>query len=366
MNNFIIFQNYKQDILNIFKDKYKAIVSQNANTSFDFVLSATLKELKIYDNDDSQVQFLEDWFNLIHNQSYLFKTASSYPFNELIFHSEKEIQIINGSIRNNIDINLITEDDFQLSLEVFALKNNCAWNYSEPFTSFQTNLNTIMCRITLIHFSTSPNRKSKIFVRSIYKDPLALNHFSDNSDLLSFIANIIQNKKNILIAGSTGCGKTTFLRSMLNETNPEEHIIILEDTHEIFTNSPKHTSFLSKEKNGKKSLKEYCAYALRMSPDRLILGEMRSDEVIPFLLAMNTGHNGLISTIHANSAVDAISRLALLFSMYSGNNEMSFELITKLICKNIDYIVYLKDKTIAEVCKVIGSENEIPFFEKIY
>jgi len=126
------------------------------------------------------------------------------------------------------------------------------------------------------------------------------------------------------------------------------------------------TSMLAKEKSGKKSLKDYCAYALRMSPDRLILGEMRSDEVVPFLLAMNTGHNGLMSTIHANSSVDAVSRLALLFSMYSVNKDMSFELITKLICKNIDYIIFLKDKSVFEVCRLIGSEGDVPFFEKIY
>lgn len=366
MNNVIIFQNYKQDILNIFKEHYKKIVSQNANVAFDFVLSSTLKELKIYESESSQVTFLEEWFNLVHHQSFLLQACSKFPFNELIFHSANDVQIINGTHRENINVTLVSEEDFQLALEVFALKNNSTWNYSEPFTSFQTDLKDIACRITLVHYSTSANVKSKIFIRSLYKSPITLNNFSANAELISFIANITEQKKNILIAGSTGCGKTTFLRSLLTQTKPDEHIIILEDTHEIFTTSPKHTSFLSKEKVGKKSLKEYCAYALRMSPDRLILGEMRSDEVVPFLLAMNTGHNGLMSTIHANSSVDAISRLALLFSMYSGNNEMSYELITKLICKNIDYVLYLKDKTIAEVCRVIGSEKDVPYFEKIY
>jgi type IV secretory pathway ATPase VirB11/archaellum biosynthesis ATPase len=366
MNNIIIFQNYKQDILNVFKAHYRKIISQNTNVSFDFVLTSTLKELKIYESDNEQVSFLEEWFNLVHNQSFLTRISSLYQFNELIFHGPSDIQIINGKDRASLEINLISEEDYQLALEVLSLKNSCSWNYSEPFSSFQTKIQDTSCRITLIHFSTSANAKSKVFLRSLFNTSLSLNNFCDNPELIDFVREITLKKKNILIAGSTGCGKTTFLRALLSETDQDEHIIILEDTHEIFTTSSKQTSFLAREKTGKKSLKEYCAYALRMSPDRLILGEMRSDEVVPFLLAMNTGHNGLMSTIHANSSVDSISRLALLFSMYSGNNEMSFELITKLICKNIDYIIYLKDKTIDEVCKVIGSEKDIPFFEKIY
>ena len=366
MNNLIIFQNYKQEILSIFKEQYKKIVSQNPHANFELILSTTLKELKIYDSLNDDVSFLEDWFKLVHHQSFLTSLSEENVFNEIIFHGAFNVQVINEGHRQDILINKISEEDFQLSLEVFSLKNNCNWNYSEPFTSFYTQLHEKPFRVTLIHYSTSGNKKSKIFMRSMQNAPLSLNKFTQNEELANFLKMIIKEKKNILIAGSTGSGKTTFLRSLLLETDPKEHIIILEDTYEIFPTSPKQTSFLAAEKIGKKGLKEYCAYALRMSPDRVILGEMRSDEVVPFLLAMNTGHNGLMSTIHANSAIDAISRLALLFSMYSGNNEMSFELITKLICKNINYVIFLKDKKVFEINKIIGSENDVTFFEKIY
>jgi Flp pilus assembly CpaF family ATPase len=366
MNNLNIFQSYKQDILDIFKENYKKCVSQNPLVNFDSVLLMTLKELKLQTYDKNQIGFLEEWFQLIHNQSFFTYINKSQNFNEVIFHGPHDVQIIEGGLRSALSLDVILEEDYQLSLEVFALKNNAIWNYSDPFVSFQTTVFDLPCRVTLIHHSTSATSKSKVFIRTLFTSPLSLDKFNCAPELSSFMKNIIQNKKNILIAGSTGCGKTTLLRSLLEEADSNEHVIILEDTHEIFSSSPKHTSFLSKDKNGKKSLKEYCAYALRMSPDRLVLGEMRSDEVVPFLLAMNTGHNGLLSTIHANSSMDAISRLALLFSMYSGNKDMSFELITKLICKNIDYVIYLKDKVVTEVCKVVGSENDVPYFEKIY
>ena len=103
-----------------------------------------------------------------------------------------------------------------------------------------------------------------------------------------------------------------------------------------------------------------------MSPDRLIVGEMRSTEVVPFLLAMNTGHKGLMSTIHASSAVDALSRISLLFSLFSESNDISFALVTKLVCKNVDYVIHMEHKKIVEICKVIGSDAETPFYERLY
>lgn len=177
---------------------------------------------------------------------------------------------------------------------------------------------------------------------------------------------MIQNKKNILISGGTGSGKTTFLRALLNEVPESEHVIILEDTYEIFVDKINHTSMLAVAEVDKKTLKDYCSYALRMTPDRLLIGEMRSTEVVPFLLAMNTGHKGLMSTVHANSAIDAISRMALLFSLYAETKEINFSLITKLVCKNIDYVIHMEDKNIKEIIRVIGSEGETPFFEVLY
>ena len=103
-----------------------------------------------------------------------------------------------------------------------------------------------------------------------------------------------------------------------------------------------------------------------MSPDRLIVGEMRSTEVVPFMLAMNTGHKGLMSTIHANSCGDALSRIALLFSLYAENKEIDFALITKLACKNIDYVIHMENKKVKELARVLGSEDVTPYFELLY
>ena len=92
---------------------------------------------------------------------------------------------------------------------------------------------------------------------------------------------------------------------------------------------------------------------------------MRSHEVVPFLMAMNTGHKGLIGTLHASSAADALNRVALLFSLYGGEANLGFDKVMELQCRNLEYVVYMENKQVKEVIKVLGSDKGIPFFETI-
>ena len=366
MMNDKLLLNYKDEVLGLFKVHYRKLSAQNLNLEFITVLQSTLNELGIINFTSSEVEFLKTWFNTIHHQQFITNILSDEPYTEIIFHSNCEAQKIFSDKKEIIEINLLTIEDYQLSFEIFALKNNISWNYSVPFASFSAKIKDDEFRITLIHYSTSAHRKSKIFLRKLQTIPPRLSLFNENTQVLDLLFGMINEKKNILISGSTGSGKTTFMRALLSEVSPEEHIIVLEDTHEILSFSPCHTSLLSNNENANKSLKDYCAYALRMSPDRLIVGEMRSNEVVPFMLAMNTGHKGLMSTIHANSGVDALSRIALLFSLYADKIEINYNLITKLACKNIDYVIHMENKQIKEICRVIGSEGETPFYEIVY
>jgi Flp pilus assembly CpaF family ATPase len=102
-----------------------------------------------------------------------------------------------------------------------------------------------------------------------------------------------------------------------------------------------------------------------MSPERMVLGEIRSHEVTPFIMAMNNGHKGFMSSIHANSASDALHRLALLFCLYSETKSLDFEMVLKLICKNIDIVVYMENKKVVEVIEVLGSEKDNCFYQTV-
>lgn len=364
MNNLLV--DYQQDILFLFKNHYRRLITKSVDVTFSEVFEATMFDLNIKSiTKNEETLFLESWFNNIHHQIYL-HTYIKEDFTEIIFHSHQNVQVIGLHQKQNFTHSFITPEDFQLSLEILALKNHVSWNFQEPFSSFNIRLFDLNLRATLIHFSTSANAKSKIFLRSIPTQPPSIDLFKLEEYPLQILKSIIAEKKNILISGGTGSGKTTLLRSLLALIPQDEHLIVLEDTYEILNHHPGQTSFLANKEQTNKSLKDYCAYSLRMSPDRLIVGEMRSTEVVPFLLAMNTGHKGLMSTIHASSAVDALSRISLLFSLFSESNDISFALVTKLVCKNVDYVIHMEHKKIIEICKVIGSDAETPFYERLY
>lgn len=254
----------------------------------------------------------------------------------------------------------LSQDDWQLWLEILSIHFRQNWNVQQPFASFYGTLFKKKFRLSLVHGSTSPNKTSKLVLRSLAPRPHSLESFGETES----IAELVKGKKNILIAGSTGSGKTSLLTSLLSQVGNDEHLVILEDTYEILTPHPHQTRFLAGN-SMETSLKAYLSYSLRLSPDRIILGEMRSHEVIPFLMAMNTGHKGLMGTIHSSSAVDALHRVALLFSLYAGEANLSFDKIMELICRNLEYVVFMEKKKVKEVIRILGSDKGTPFFEFI-
>lgn len=124
----------------------------------------------------------------------------------------------------------------------------------------------------------------------------------------------VRDRKNILIAGATGTGKTTLLNALANEIPDEERIFIIEDTAEIRLDKPHVVSAESQSSTHKQeiSFDTLLRAALRHRPDRIILGEVRGPEARTLLDAMNTGHDGTLTTIHASSTVGALRRLATL------------------------------------------------------
>ncbi|UCR87856.1 Flp pilus assembly complex ATPase component TadA [Mycetocola spongiae] len=126
----------------------------------------------------------------------------------------------------------------------------------------------------------------------------------------------VRGRQNILISGSTGAGKTTLLAALLGEADPGERIIAVEDVSELRVEHPQFTPLQARQANvegaGGLSVRRLLREALRMRPDRLVLGECRGEEVRELLSALNTGHDGGAGTIHANSLADVPARLEAL------------------------------------------------------
>ncbi len=304
-----------------------------------------------------------DWLENIYQLKFLKEPLLNPELQELILHSPKIFQI-QTKIREYGQIEKLGEDDFQMALEIFAQRHHQSWNYARPFCSFQAKIFDRSFRVTLCHSCLTPAKNSKAFFRALRPQVFSLQDFGIEEQTASFFEESLKQKKNMLLVGPTGSGKTTFLHLLTKSICPSEHVIILEDTHELFDNDQSTTHLLAGD-GKEKSLEQYCAYALRMKPDRLIVGEIRSGEVVPFLLACNTGHKGLMASVHANSAADALTRLALLFQIYSPQKGLSFPEVLKLICQGIETIVYVESKRVVEIIQVLGSEGDTPYYKRI-
>lgn len=268
-------------------------------------------------------------------------------------HSDEVIEILNP----------LDESDWNLWVETLAIHLKADFNYTHPCHSAHLHFNNHEWRVTLLHSTLQTQPFHKVFFRQISTSTRPLESFGISDATL--LENMMLNHENILIAGSTGSGKTTLMSSLLSLIPQNEHIVMLEDTQELHSTHPRLTRLISTQKEGR-SLKDYLAHTLRLSPDRIILGEMRSHEVVPYLLAMNTGHKGLISTLHASSAMDALLRVAQLFTLASGQKEISYQEVLKLVCRNVGYVVFIEKRKITQIIKVFGSEGDQPLFDQIF
>ncbi len=170
---------------------------------------------------------------------------------------------------------------------------------------------------------------------------------------------------NIIISGGTGTGKTTFLNALSGFLPDDERIVTIEDSAELQLQQPHVVSLEARPPNvegkGRVTIRDLVRNSLRMRPDRIIVGEVRGGETLDMLQAMNTGHEGSLATVHANSSDDAILRLETLASM--SELDISFAALRDQINGAIDVIAHLKrypdgSRRVAEVAVVASQRRE--------
>ena len=217
-----------------------------------------------------------------------------------------------------------------------------------------------------------------ITIRKFYDTPLTIERLTGmgaiTKEAAQFLEKAVRAGYNIFISGGTGCGKTTFLNALSNFIPKDERIITIEDSAELqIKNAANLVRLEARNANveGKNevTIRDLLKASLRMRPDRIIVGEIRGAEAIDMLQAMNTGHDGSLSTGHSNSAKDMISRLETMVLM---GMDMPVSAIRAQISSAIDIIVHLarlRDKSrkvvqIAEVGNCINGEIALtPLFK---
>ena len=211
-------------------------------------------------------------------------------------------------------------------------------------------------------------------IRKFRKDPLTAEELlaggSITQEALDFLTKSVGNRKNLLISGATGSGKTTLLNILSQYIPAGERIVTIEDAAELQLRNTHVVRLETRPANnegvGLVSPGELVKNALRMRPDRIIVGESRGAEVVDMLQAMNTGHAGSMSTVHANSAQDAVTRLEMMVGM-SGFKGSS-ELILKMIGSALDMIVHIGrlangHRCVLQICELNGTKDGVALKE---
>ncbi len=195
---------------------------------------------------------------------------------------------------------------------------------------------------------------------------------SANEQMLDFLRACIEGRLNVVISGGTGSGKTTFLNIMSSYIPARERIVTIEDAAELNLNQPHVVRLETRPANlegaGEIKIRDLVRNSLRMRPDRIVVGECRGGEALDMLQAMNTGHDGSLTTLHANSPRDALSRLETLVMM--AGFDLPVRAIREQIASAVDLIVQiarLRDgsRKIVSVSEIIGMEGDVVTMQEI-
>jgi pilus assembly protein CpaF len=216
-----------------------------------------------------------------------------------------------------------------------------------------------------------------ITIRKFKKDKLSIQQLIDfgslNSQMAEFIRACVLAHLNIVISGGTGSGKTTLLNVLSSYIPEEERIITIEDAAELQLQQDHvlrmETKVANTDGRGAVTIRDLVRNSLRMRPDRIVVGECRGGETLDMLQAMNTGHDGSLTTLHANTPRDAISRMETMVLM--SGMDLPLKVVRQQIASAVDLIVQqtrLKDgsRKVTAITEVVGMEGDIVVLTDIF
>src|SRR5712671_3039041 len=191
--------------------------------------------------------------------------------------------------------------------------------------------------------------------------------------MMELLEAAVKARMNIIIAGGTGSGKTTLLNALSAFINGKERIVTIEDAAELQLKQPHvvrlETRPANIEGNGAVRQRELLVNSLRMRPDRIVVGEVRGEEALDMLQAMNTGHDGSLTTVHANAPRDAVSRLEVMVGMANAN--MGMRAIRQQVSSAIDLVVQIArmsdgSRRVVALTECVGMEGDLITMQDIF
>jgi pilus assembly protein CpaF len=218
-----------------------------------------------------------------------------------------------------------------------------------------------------------PHMSIRRFRQDTMKGEDLINGGALSQPMLELLSGVVKARLNVLVSGGTGAGKTTLLNILSTSIPHNERIITIEDSAELQLQQP-HTVRLETrpaniEGRGEVSQRMLVVNALRMRPDRIIVGEVRGSEAVDMLQAMNTGHDGSLTTLHANTPRDALTRLETLVSM--ANLNLPDKAVRQQIASALDVVIQLSrlpdgSRKVMAISEVVGMEGDVITMQDLF
>ena len=305
-------------------------------------------------------------FESIRGLGVLGRIISDNDVTEIMINGYSDIFIEKSGRLHRIDTQFENRRELEIIITKFVSKAGRAVNESEPIVDTRledgSRVNVVMPPIAL--------NGPIVTIRRFPKEAMTVQQLiafgSITEEVAETLRLLVAAKYNIFVSGGTGSGKTTFLNALSNFIPGDERIITIEDSAELQINNIDNlvrleTRNAGADGKGAITIRELIKAALRMRPERVIVGEVRGAEALDMLQAMNTGHDGSLSTGHANSTFDMLSRLETM--VLQATDVLSLEAIRMQIASAVDIIVHLsrlrdKSRKTIEIVEILGYDND--------
>ncbi|EPR08275.1 CpaF family protein [Ruminiclostridium papyrosolvens] len=359
----------KQELINEIKASINEKIDLKRNFTdheiSELVVRTVLdKSKQVFLNTVDKKQIIESVFNSLRRLDILQPILDDNQVTEIMINGPNNIFVEKKGKISRLEISFESQQKLEDIIQIMVTTANRTVNESNPIVDARlkdgSRLNVVLPPIAL--------NGPIVTIRKFPGKPIDMESLVELGSLTvqaaAALKMLVTAKYNIFVAGSTGSGKTTYLNALSNYIPEDERIITIEDSAELqITNISNLVSLETRNVNvegrGEITIKNLIKTALRMRPNRIIVGEVRGEEAIDMLAAMNTGHDGSLSTGHANSSQDMFSRLE---TMILSAATLPLEAVRKQIASAIDIIIFLSrlrdgSRRTMEISEVLGIEN---------
>lgn len=313
---------------------------------------------------DDRLDIERDVFNSLRKLDVLSDLLEDEDITEIMINGAGNIFIESGGRITKVDKAFSSEEKLYDVIQQIVASNNRIVNESSPIVDTRLEDGS---RVNIV-LPPASVEGCIVSIRRFPKNPMRMENLvsigSLSVEMVEFLKKLVISGYNIFVAGGTGSGKTTFLNALTEFVPEDERVLTIEDSAELVPIGIKNLVRLeARDANleGKLAItiRDLVKTSLRMRPDRIIVGECRGEEALEVLQAANTGHDGTLSTGHANSCRDMISRLETMVLM---GMELPIGAIRSQIASGIDIFIHLgrlvdKSRKVLEISEVIGMED---------